>query len=474
MNRRTLENNIEHGAADAIGPAAVSTHAGPSVTQLSVAILEGVAGLEKMAAKIDALNAASERPNPFLSGSFLVSYARHCEYVSARIVERLFLFYENSRLVGCFPMLVQKATLQADGGFIKHAFRSMVFLGYIDTEQPTIIAAPQDQARCATALIDYLSRHGDWDLVHLTGQLPDSPLYRAAHAASGWKLRVRDIAVAPYNEIPISWNDLDSYFRSLSQKMRSNIGRQSRKLYAAGEVQLVYAEGAAGASAWFDAYCDLDSRSWKDATPGSIRRHPGRIEFYRDISSGNAGFEPSFIGILLDGVLVAGLILGSNLLTAPHRHGIWCLEMAYDRSYSKLGPGQLLFLLAMGQAITERHRHLNFMQNFDYYKHRWGATTIKVTDVQIMRRFSIRHLLALLGEMRRRQQQRKLAAASSNADPATTEEAGTGDTEVQQAVSPQQLQRARELTQRALATGGGGVRVLDRAAARSLLPFDIG
>jgi Acetyltransferase (GNAT) domain len=443
------------------------------VMQLSVSPVDGVAGLERFAPEIDALNAASERPNPFLSAGFLLAYARRSEYGSSRTVERLFLIREGSRLIGCFPMLIRPDATQAGNRSIKSMFRSMVFLGYIDTEQPAIISAPQDRDQCAKALINHLCRHSaDWDLVHLTGQLPGSPLHAATHAASGWKIRVRDIKVAPYNEIPITWSDLGSYFRSLGQKMRSNISRQARKLYAAGEVRLVYAEGAQGVSAWFDSYCDLDSRSWKDGTAGSIRRHPGRIQLYRDIASGNGGFEPSFIGITLDGVLVAGLILGSNLLAAPHRHGIWALEMAYDRSHSKLGPGQLLFLLAMGQAIDQSHRHLNFMQNFDHYKHRWGATPINCTDVQFMRRFSTRNLLAVLGDARRWMRRR---AAEPDASTGPVEDAtSANDTEVHKTVSPEQQDHARELVKRALATAGSSMRVFDRDAARSCLPFDIG
>jgi hypothetical protein len=440
---------------------------------LSVSAMDGVAGLEKYAPEIDALNAASERPNPFLSGGFLVAYARRCEYGSSRSVERLFLIREGSRLIGCFPMLIRPDATQAGSRSIKSMFRCMMFLGYIDTDQPTIISAPQDRDRCGQALVDHLCQHSaDWDLVHLTGQLRSGPLYKAAHAASSWKIRVRDIHVAPYNEIQIHWNDLGSYFRSLSQKMRSNISRQARKLYGAGEVRLFYADGAQCVSAWFDAYCDLDSRSWKDGTAGSIRRHPGRVQLYRDIAAGNGGFEPSFIGIVLDGVLVAGLILGSNLLAAPHQHGIWALEMAYAGSHSKLGPGQLLFLLAMGQAIEQRHRHLNFMQNFDHYKHRWGATQINVTDVQIIRQFSLRNAFAVLGDLRRWMRRR---TAEPNGEIGPVKDAtSTNDTDVHAAVSSQQQEHARKLVERALANAGGSMRVLDQDAARSYLPFDIG
>lgn len=449
-----------------IGVPAVS-----NVMPLSVSVVDGVAGLEKFSPDIDALNAVSSRPNPFLSGKFLLAYAKRAEYGSARSVERLFLIREGNRLIGCFPMLIKPDAQKSGRKSIKNVFRSLVFLGYIDTDQPMIISAPHDQERCAKALIDYLChRSSDWDLIHLTGQLPSGALRNAAYTVSQWKVRVRDIKVAPYNEIAIAWDDLRAYFRSLSQKMRSNISRQARKLYAAGDVELVHAQGSVAVSAWFDSYCDLDSRSWKDGTEGSIRRNWARTELYRDIAAGNGGFEPSFIGIVLDGVLVAGLILGSNQLAAPNRHGLWCLEMAYDRSLSRLGPGQLLFLLAMGQAIAQRHYHLNFMQNFDHYKHRWGATPITVTDVQIMRQFSARNVLAIFGDLRRRLQRK----SALETEAMTLDDSQTDVIDTQKPVLPEQLSRARELTQRALATGGDQMKIVDREGARRALPFDIG
>jgi hypothetical protein len=46
------------------------------------------------------------------------------------------------------------------------------------------------------------------------------------------------------------WNSLSAYFQSLAKKMRSNSSRQARRLLAAGEVELILAEGAAAVTAW--------------------------------------------------------------------------------------------------------------------------------------------------------------------------------------------------------------------------------
>jgi mannose-6-phosphate isomerase-like protein (cupin superfamily) len=93
---------------------------------------------------------------------------------------------------------------------------------------------------------------------------------------------------------------------------------------------------------------------------------------------GRAGVEPSFVGVVLDGILIAALIVISN--AASPVHGGWCLEMSYDQAHAALGPGQLLLLLATGEALARGDRFLNFLQNFAYFKHRWGTSEIEVVN----------------------------------------------------------------------------------------------
>jgi CelD/BcsL family acetyltransferase involved in cellulose biosynthesis len=306
-------------------------------------------------------------------------------------------------------------------------------------------------------------------MLELAGQPRDGGLYRAVHAAGSWRFRVHEIAVEPYNDIELPWADLHAYFRSLAKKMRSNISRQARRLFAAGEVEFILAEGAAATTAWFDAYCDLDRRSWKHGTAASITRDPQRTRFFREIAAGEGGMEPAFVGIVLDGMLIAGLMLGSNP-ASPGPGGAWCLEMAYDQSRAELGPAQLLLLLAVKRAIEDRRGHLSFMQNFSHFKHRWGAQPIEVSNVTLIRRATLRNLcirvraIANRGRGVSRTHERPLpdhdrtppALAAANAEPAL-----------------QVQQRARALTAHALAAMKLPARRLDAAAARACLPFTL-
>ena len=273
----------------------------------------------------------------------------------------------------------------------------------------------------------------------------------------------------PTYEILLAYDNLRAYFQALSQKMRSNIGRQTRRLFANGDTELILAEGPRAATAWFDAYCDLENRSWKRGTNASMQRHPRRVRFYREVVAARGGLDPSFIGVVLDGVLVAGLLVGSNATASPSLHGAWCLEMAYDQSRAELGPGQLLLLLAVGEAIRRGDRHLNFMQNFAYYKHRWKAEPIEAVSVQLIRRASLHNVRASLGEVKNRWMAKRGKLCT---EPSRREDAPPATTRARAATQVQV--RARGVASAALGCAGTGMRRLDREQARAYLPFDLG
>jgi hypothetical protein len=437
------------------------------MSRLSVSVIDGVVAIDKFATEIDRFNAASARPNPFMSSAYLRTYALHSEYHVPGDEERLYVIRDGDRVIGCAPM---RRTVDPLGrGPLRLRSVRLRFLAPFDTEQPGILAAPADEARVAAALIDHLCNHeSGWALIECIGQRPGGAMHRALHAAAD-RFRIRDIPAEPYNEVPIAWPDLAAFFRSLGKKRGNNISRQARRLFGSGEPEIVFADGAAAVTAWFDAYCDLDSRSWKHGTFASIQRAPRRVRFFREIIAGRAGLDPSFIGIVFESVLIAGLVVGSNATASPLNHGGWCLEMAYDLSRADLGPGQLLLLLAIGKAIERGDRHLNFLQNFAYYKHRWHAEPIEVVDVQLIRRASLHNVATVLRDLRDRwraqhgQAGEDRAAAGDDADKAHD----------RPVMSPEALARARRLTTAALAYDGTGVRRLDRAQSRMYLPFNI-
>ena len=437
---------------------------------LTVVAVEGVPALVKFAPEIDRLNLASARPNPFMSSAFLNCYALRSEYFRPGRDERIFLIRQGCRLIGCAPMRRSADDFAMLVGPLARLGVRLQCLAPLDTCQPGILAAPEDEERVAAALIRHICEHErGWGMLEFTGQRPGAALHRAVHDVANRKFRARDFHAEPYTEIAVVWNSLAAYFQSLTKRMRSNVSRQARRLFAAGEVELILGEGAAAVTAWLDVYCDLDRRSWKCGTSASIERNPRRVRFYREIVAGGAGLDPEFVGVMLNGVLIAGLLIGSNASASPDNHGAWCLEMAYDQSLANLGPGQLLLLLAVGMAIEKSHRYLNFMQQFAYYKHRWAAEPIHVVNVQLIRCLSLHNASAYLGVAKRKLRAwRRLP--SDIRMPRDEQRAGRGRN-TNPAVTTTNREHAGNLTAAALTHGG--IRRLDRKACRAHLPFDI-
>ena len=423
---------------------------------IRVTTVTGLVEFDRRSAMFDAINAASGNPSPFHSAAFLRLYATRSEHFPDGIEPVVFLVSEGFDAIGWLAM--RRRTEKLPGGI---PGRRVEMLATHDNDRPGIVALAGRDSDVSDAIIEHLlNRESAWTLCEFRAQTSGSALYAAAHARSSSTLKVRDIAIDPYSEVSIRWTSLGAYFASLSKRMRSNVSRQARHLFATGNVEIVLAKGGLGVGALFDAYLELESRSWKQGGDVAIRRHSNRETFYRELAKGNAGLVPSFIGITIDGCLVAGLITGR------HFGRSWCMEMCFDESQSDSGPGQLLLLLAINDAITEGDRSVNFLQMQPYFKQRWLAELHPVVNVQLIRRASFYNLKAVVGDRRR-------AASAENVVELFND---VKRESVQKSVAraePSPLGQGRAILRGVLDQGLSGIRRLDTNSSAALLPFSV-
>ena len=422
-----------------------------------VRCVAGRDALDRLAQDLDRLNAASTRPDPFSTADYLRAYVDRSEYFPDGMDVRLFVLTDGHEVVGIVPM--RSVTDRFPAGLRS---RRLEFLATHDNERPHIICRAGDEDRIARAFVDHVAAHRGWSLVELRGQPVGSPLWRAAHAASGARRQVRDVPIGAYSEVALHHGDLVQYYAGLSKRMRSNISRQGRRLFRAGDVELLIATGPDACSALFDEYLELEDASWKFRSDASVRRHPQRVAFFREVAAGRAGSDPSLVAICLDGVMVAAL------LSAHHGKGMWALEMAYDELHSDLGPGQLLLLVATGLALERNHRFFNFLQNYGYYKQRWQADSIDVVNVQLLRRPGLHHVKGLVGDWRRRH----VTGDDVPRPPMLTNDDRHAAVR-RNAEHPSRAGAASRLAG-AIERAGPGVHLLRGAAATGHLPFSVG
>lgn len=432
-------------------------------TSPSVRSFAGLAALEKFAGEIDALNRSSARPNPYLSSDHLRCFAKYNEYFPDTEGIRLYTVWEQDQLIGCLPLR------RVDDRFGPLRASRICFLAPFDIDQPGLLCAPENEERAARAIVQYIIDHEQgFGMLELMGQRPGSTLYKAMHASSNGRFRIRDIDVDPINEIPIVWSNVGEYFRSLSSSWRSSVARSTRKLLNAGTTEVVFAEGAQATSAWLDAYLDLESRSWKLNTTAAIVRDARRVELHRQLLAGRGGFTPSFVGILSDGILIAGNLNGSSIDGPAETRGMWNFDLSYDASYADLSPGVPLLLLTVYLAIQREEKFVNLLHSFSHYKHHWKAEMITVKNVQLIRRWSLHNLRGTIGELMRSLRQRM---APKKGPAPSSQDKGDRNSARQTPARPDRTQ-AKAIAAQALACGRPGILHLNDAQICALLPFE--
>ena len=427
-----------------------------SAQALRVERIDGLARLESSADLLAACNASSAMPSPFAEPRLLLAYAGHDEYFpGASMRVRAFLARETR--VGCPPdddpvigYLVLRHALDRVAGPLQEG--RLDFVATHDTDEPGIVAVAGREREVAEAIVRHLIEcERDWSVFEIPGQYESALLRCVARSLAGPHLRVREVPVDPYATLALQWPTLGAYFADLSKRMRSNLSRQARKLYAAGEVELFVGRGDA-VGPLFEAHLELEDRSWKHGTDAGLGRSTERTEYFRALSTGSAGVEPRYTGVALDGVLIAGL------LNATFGDSTWSLDMTYDATHSELGPGQLPLLLTIGDAIGHHRRSVHFLQFFNYFKERWLADSHPAVVLQVLRRPSLWDTRAMAGDLRVRMGGRT----------------GTIEPVLQKAKREGSPSMVDEASSRALLDAARSeVCVLDALAAARILPFSI-
>lgn len=207
----------------------------------------GLSALEQWATQIDALNRTSARPNPYLSSAYLHCLGQYNEDHPASDDLRLYTVLDQGRLAGYLPLR------RVEDRFGPLRGVRLCLLAPIAIEQLSMVCATGDELAVARALVHHIRDHEpDVDMLELVGQRTDSILYQELCRSGNRRFRVRDFDEAAYSEIPVTWPDLASYFRSLSSSWRNNVRRCARLLMGAGTVEIVLTQGAQASSAWFE------------------------------------------------------------------------------------------------------------------------------------------------------------------------------------------------------------------------------
>jgi CelD/BcsL family acetyltransferase involved in cellulose biosynthesis len=376
---------------------------------VEVRVFESLESCAHLRADMARLNEASPRPCPFSTFEFLANHVQHNGSSSTRQGERtLFLTaFRGEALVGYMPL-----RWVADRIFGRTR-KKIEYLVTHDIDRPHLVARQADTAPCAEAFYRYLlDAESDWTFLELVQQDEASPLHTLAPSLAESDVYVRFYENASNATIPVVYPSLGDYFRALSKKMRNNVGRCARRLFQAGDVQIVSSSATATLPGMLDVYRSVELRSWKDGIDDVVGGDPRRIDYFRGLVQPEQPMRISVRLLTLDGRPIAGIINGTFL------DGMYALQIAYDEGFSDLDPGAMMLLVSMKEAIERRCAFYDLLSGYGYYKERWLARMTPSTSVQVYRAGSLHHLKAVLGEYKRRVLACNDPQPTANANPA--------------------------------------------------------
>lgn len=356
-----------------------------------------LADVAPLAPCIDALNLASPRPSPFATYAHLERAVRFASFSRHTAPGKLWFLgaFTGESLVG-FLALKETTTR-----FFGLPARRLEFLVTRDFDRPCIVAAREYLEEIAHALYCFLiAQRRRWDYLEFGQQDGASILRRMIRETAVRGLAVREFENWENCTVPIQWSSVEQYLEALERKFRANVKRQMRKLFASGELEVLYSSDPANASALLALYCDIERRSWKSSCDHAVGFDPQALAYYRDWFAAGEPFRLEATLLLIDGLPIAGSLVGT--FDTGSGAGSYALQIAYDRRYHAAAPGSAIMMLAMHRAIERRHRFVNLLAGFAYYKRQWLADVTPLLAVQVYRVPSAPYLHRWLGDLRRK------------------------------------------------------------------------
>ncbi|MDE2349003.1 MAG: GNAT family N-acetyltransferase [Gammaproteobacteria bacterium] len=364
---------------------------------MKIHCLHELAEIAPLRDRINALNLAAARPDPFSTYEHLENVILRGTAFRRAPRPRIWFMVAvcGDELAG---FLALKETRERMFGL---PVRRLDFLVGYDGDRPGIVATPERLEAVRAAIFGYLlERRGDWDYAEFQYQDASSPLLEPLLRKQLRGCAVRDFPNWDNCTITVRWPTIQQYVDALAGKFRTNLKRQMRKLHASGTLELLSSSDPGCTPALLELFCAVEARSWKAATELALGRDPARLDFHRGLLDSRQPMRVSILILMLDRMPIAGFIIGG--FEVGTRRNLYGIEMAYDRALHAVAPGSAILMLAMYHAISNGYASINLLCGFGYYKSRWLADVTTLRSVLIYRVGGLPYWRRRIGDLARR------------------------------------------------------------------------
>lgn len=200
--------------------------------------------------------------------------------------------------------------------------------------------------------------------------LPDGPAQEAREAlrAAGVAVVARSDAANPRLDLPATW---DEFATAAKLTSRSELGRRSRALRAAGEVGFRTVRGGPTLERDLAGFFALETAGWKGRAGTAIEADPRTAALYGEYARRAAATGSLRLHLLhLDGKLLAAG------LGCAFAGGAFLIKSAYDEAQGRFSPGLVLRAEILRSAIEEGCAFFDFLGAPAPHKLRWGAVAV--------------------------------------------------------------------------------------------------
>jgi CelD/BcsL family acetyltransferase involved in cellulose biosynthesis len=253
------------------------------------------------------------------------------------------------------------------------------FLGGTEvTDYMGPVAVPGTEDAVAKEVLDALGDVEGWTEADLRGLPEDSPWLRRlqdAAASAGHAVEVEEDSVAPYVDLPATWEE---YLAGLPSKLRHELRRKHRKLEAEAEWHKLRYSTEESVVRDLDRFVALHRAS---EGPKGRFMEPGMEIFFRRLAESFLPDGTFRLGFLqAEGTDVAGAIGFS------FRGRFFLYNSAFDREWRQLAPGMMLVAHLIQDAITAGCDVFDMLKGDLEYKYRFGAHPRHVKRLVVTRR----------------------------------------------------------------------------------------
>jgi len=321
---------------------------------------------------------------PFRSWQWLHTWWEH--YGAASFQDRQSLctlaVYDGPRLIGVAPFYL--APLPT-GGFALRLLGS----GEVCSDYLSLLCAPPDLTRVATAVADWLTQVDagelagpSWLRLELENVLADDPAW--AELAAQLETRGFSVVRQPGNDC---WQltldeDWEAYKAELSKNLRKAVRLAEQNLFDTGRARLYTSDMASFDQAW-RLFVDLHQRRWQSlGEPGCFASATyanfQRAAAQRLLEAGVLRLQ----WVELDGRPVA---IEYQLQSAGVLYGY---QSGIEPEALDVEPGKLSKIATFRAAIEEGLVGIDYLRGSEEYKRRWRFEPRAATDLQVLSRRS--------------------------------------------------------------------------------------